>query len=126
MSSVPASIAPRVGQLIRLLASDRDGEVVAAARALKRTLTSAGQDFHSLADSLERSSAPAVSVHYEYTAPRADAAARWLSTHHMARLTPKEQAFVRDMVTWGRPATERQAAWLRSIVERVSGRRRAS
>jgi hypothetical protein len=123
MSAALASIAPRVGQLIRLLASDSDGEVVAAARALKRTLHSTGQDFHSLADSLERS-APAVSVHHECSDPRGDATARWLSVHHMHRLTAKEQAFVRDMVIWRGVPTERQRQSLRSIVERVSGQRR--
>lgn len=124
MPAALASIAPRVGQLIRLLASDRDGEVVAAARALKRTLTSVGQDFHALANSLERSSPPAASVHYEYAAPRADASARWLAERHMHRLTAKEQSFVRDMVIWSGQPTDRQRQWLRSIVERVSGQRR--
>jgi hypothetical protein len=128
MSAVPAAIAPRVGQLIRLLGSDKDGEALAACRALGRTLASVGQDFHALADAVERSE-PAASVHHEYNAidPRAPAEARWLSTYHMARLTEKERDFVRTMATCGRPATERQAAWLRSIVERMPGgqRRRA-
>jgi hypothetical protein len=126
MSANLATIAPRLGQLVRLLASDRDGEVVAAARALARTLATAGLDLHELADVIERSE-PAASVHYEYNAidPRAPAEARWLSTYHMHRLSAKEQAFVRSMVAWGRPATERQAAWLQSIAERMpSGQRR--
>jgi hypothetical protein len=122
MPAALASIAPRVGQLIRLLASDRDGEVVAAARALKRTLTSVGADFHTLADSVERPE-PAAQVHYD-TAPRADASARWLAEHHMHRLTAKEQSFVRDMVIWSGAPTERQRQWLRSIVERVSSNQR--
>jgi hypothetical protein len=32
--SVPATIAPSLGKMIPLLASDRDGEVVAAAHAI--------------------------------------------------------------------------------------------
>jgi hypothetical protein len=39
---------------IRLLASDKDGEVVAAARALNRTLKSAKLDIHALADSISQ------------------------------------------------------------------------
>jgi hypothetical protein len=45
----------RVGQLIRLLASDKPGEVAAAAQALNRTLTAAGLDLHALADAAEAS-----------------------------------------------------------------------
>ena len=122
MSAVPAAIAPRVGQLIRLLASDRDGEVVAAARALARTLTSVGQDFHTLADSVERS-APAASVHYECD-PRADELARWLVTNHMSHLSARETDFVLSMLVWSGEPTERQRLWLSSIVSRMSGQRR--
>src|SRR5262245_17720064 len=38
-----------LAKLIRLLASDRDGEVVAAARALGRSLAAAGYDYHAFA-----------------------------------------------------------------------------
>jgi hypothetical protein len=47
-------IAERLGKLVRLLASDRDGEVVAAVRGLRRTLASAGMDFHGLAALVEK------------------------------------------------------------------------
>jgi len=49
-----SSAACRVGQLIRLLASDKDGEVVAAANAIRRTLCTAGMDMHCLATIIER------------------------------------------------------------------------
>jgi hypothetical protein len=39
----------RLGQLVRMLASDQPGEVAAAAQALHRTLASAGLDIHDLA-----------------------------------------------------------------------------
>jgi hypothetical protein len=42
--SALAVVAPRIGQLIRLLGSNQDGEVVAAARALGRTLASVNAD----------------------------------------------------------------------------------
>jgi hypothetical protein len=43
----------KVAKLLRLLGSDVDGEVVAAARALVRTLKNAGSCLHELADTLE-------------------------------------------------------------------------
>ncbi len=44
----------KVGKLLRLLSSDKDGEVVAATSALKRTLEAAGLDLHDLAGAAER------------------------------------------------------------------------
>ena len=49
-----APIAPRLGQLVRLLASPIDGEALAAARALDRTLQRAGGTLHDLAEIIER------------------------------------------------------------------------
>jgi len=43
----------RIGQLIRVLSSDKQGEAGAAAQALTRTLASAGLDIHKLADIVE-------------------------------------------------------------------------
>jgi hypothetical protein len=50
-----APIAPRLANFIRLLASNRDGEVVAAARALVRTLQGIGADIHDVAARIEHS-----------------------------------------------------------------------
>jgi hypothetical protein len=47
-----AVVAPRLGQLIRLLASDKDGEVLATVYALRRVLSNAGLDLHDLADNI--------------------------------------------------------------------------
>lgn len=44
--------APKLKKLIPLLSSDQDGEVVAAVRALGRTLKAAGSDFHTLAEAM--------------------------------------------------------------------------
>ena len=49
------SIAGRLAKYVRLLASDKDGEVVAAAKAMQRTLLGIGADFHCLADRVEHS-----------------------------------------------------------------------
>jgi hypothetical protein len=122
MTAALAVVAPRIGQLIRLLGSDQDGEVVAAARALGRTLASVNEDFHTLADTIERAierSAPA--AHHEYADHRA--MARWL-LNSGARLSPKEFAFVADMANRFGSLSERQEAWLLAIFERVSAQSR--
>jgi hypothetical protein len=117
--SALAVVAPRIGKLIRLLGSDQDGEVVAAARALGLTLASVNADFHCLADVIERSEP-------ELTSRRQDwrNVARWL-IESGARFYEKEKAFLGDMTTWPDELTERQEAWLRRIFERVSATRKA-
>jgi hypothetical protein len=45
-------IAGKLGKLLKLLTSDRAGEVVAAARALMKTLDGAGLDIHALVANL--------------------------------------------------------------------------
>jgi hypothetical protein len=44
----------KVGDLVRRLSSDSDGEVVATVRAMGRTLKTAGTDFHALAEHIEQ------------------------------------------------------------------------
>jgi hypothetical protein len=62
MSGEPYAIcqlAPKIAKLLPLLASDKDGEVVATARAIGRTLSAAGADWHDLVAVLrERPPAP--------------------------------------------------------------------
>jgi hypothetical protein len=52
MSDALTSVAEKLGPMIRMLSSDKDGDVIAAARAIGRTLRTAGADFHALADHL--------------------------------------------------------------------------
>jgi len=47
-----APIAGKLGKLLRLLSSDHDGEVLAAARAIRRTLKVEKLDIHMLADTI--------------------------------------------------------------------------
>jgi hypothetical protein len=47
-----APIADRLKQCVRLLSSDVDGEVIAAVRAINRTLKNSNLDIHTLADSI--------------------------------------------------------------------------
>jgi hypothetical protein len=43
----------KIGKLIKMLSSSNDGEVVAAARAIMRTLEAEGTDIHELAQRVE-------------------------------------------------------------------------
>lgn len=114
MSAALAIVAPRIGQLVRLLGSDRDGEVLAAARALGRALKSVDADFHTLAHIIE-TSAPADN----HGSADARAMAAWL-IRSGARLSEKERTFICQMATWRGEPSEKQTSWLLSIFERVS------
>jgi hypothetical protein len=50
---LPSAITAKLGQRIRMLSSDKDGEVVAAAHAILRLLASCGTDIHALAAHVE-------------------------------------------------------------------------
>jgi hypothetical protein len=54
---VDRTVLRRVAAALRLLASDRDGEVVAAARAVRRTLAGVGADLNDLASYVENAAA---------------------------------------------------------------------
>jgi hypothetical protein len=121
MSAALAPIGPRLGQLIRMLGSDRDGEVLSAARALGRTLRSINADFHDLAAAIERE---APSANHGPSDHRT--MAHWI-LRSGARLSETERGFVHQMANWRGEPSERQASWLLSIFERASSseRRRA-
>jgi hypothetical protein len=57
------AIAGKLAIFLRLLASDKDGEVVAAAHALVRTLNGIGADIHDVAERIEHSGNGALSEH---------------------------------------------------------------
>jgi len=136
-----APVVPRLGKLLRLLASDRDGEVLAAARGIVRTLQAAGADIHALTNVIETSADRKFSeadAHEIYQRGReegrreAEAHATtfydpdWMRIAEECadslRLTPREHDFVQSMLEWisdGSEPTEKQAAWLKSIHRRV-------
>ena len=128
----------KLQKLIKLLSSPNDGEVVAAARAILRTLEADGADIHELADRVGGRKLSQAEMQIgstsEPSARGKDAAAadsgfhntEGPSFHEMAceiqqkangRLTPKEQDFVDDMVRWcaRREPSEKQAKWLHAI-----------
>ena len=68
-----AAMSARLGKLIRLLSSDKPGEVVAAAGAINRALQAAGSDIHQLAEAADRQldlDLPRVNPEQVPTAPR--------------------------------------------------------
>jgi hypothetical protein len=143
MSGSLTPIADKLGKLLRLLSSDRDGEVVGAARAIVRTLDGAGLDIHALAESLgingkKFSEADALEI-YQRGVKDGKRAAEGGGFHSMDEPTwheiacecaahddrlrdERERQFVRDMVrrtVRGGEPTEKQAHWLRAIYARV-------
>ena len=139
-----APISDKPGSLIRLLSSDRDGEIVAAARALIRTLRSAGCDIHDLAAHIEHANGGGLTdaemrklydagyeagmravedKHYGTSdfhnvdgMPSWHEIARWCQRRG-DRLHSREQQFINDMAarTMWRERTEKQEEWLKSI-----------
>lgn len=112
---LPSSTAVRVGQLVRLLGSDRPGEVVAAVDTLKRTLANVGADLHALAHLIERgdrqrASAPLPTMHDTITLARA-------CLRH--ELTAREREFIASMTRWRGAPTDKQGAWLIAIASRL-------
>jgi hypothetical protein len=113
----------RLAQLIRLLGSDQEGEVVAAVLAIKRCLAAQGQDLHDLANAIARSAEglPAAPAARQCDDHRA--IARWLLDSD-ARLSPKEWAFVTQMANRFGSVSERQEAWLMAIFDRAASESR--
>ena len=111
----------KLGKLIRLLGSDKPGEVVAAADAINRSLRSAGMDIHQLAEAVER--VPLVPQGAPDTS-HDDEQLRWRETRNWCAdraefLTKRELEFITSMANWrGRP-THKQMNWLLMIERRI-------
>ena len=123
-----APIAPKLAKLIPRLASTHEGEVVATARAIERTLRGAGLDLHSLASAVEAPpETKEIIVYRDRPPPEVEpdtwvGVARWCRDHDDDALTAKERAFVTDMtarLTCDGTLSEKQAAWLRAIYVRL-------
>jgi hypothetical protein len=152
MADTLTPIAAKLATIIRLLGSDKDGEVVAAARALGRTLNAVGADIHALAEQIEKPNGTGLSeddmkrlydagfvdgrraaenaAHGPGDFHNTDGTPGWHETavwcqQHSARLREKEKEFVDDMAArtvWREPS-ERQGKWLLSIYYRLGGKR---
>jgi hypothetical protein len=119
-----ATIAPKLNPLIRRLATDRDGEIVACVRAIGRQLDRAGLTFHDLADRLVTTplapvEAPGTNVFHDYST-----AVEWILRTDCGLLTAHEIRFIESMreilLRW--PPRPKQAAWIRVLLEKLGGR----
>jgi hypothetical protein len=118
-----SALTPQVGKLIRLLGSDKDGEVVSAAHALGRTLKAHGHDWHDLAEICER----------HLARPTIPARPAWqmlaqecLRQGGAYRLKQGERQFLVSMSNWTTEPSERQWTWLRAIADALGVDRRAA
>ena len=120
--SALAPIVPKIDPLIRRLASSSDGEVVATARALQRQLGKHGLDLNDLADCLAAMIDPAQDagalIFCDYSV-----AVRWCLEADRGELSDRDREFLHDLARILRrwPPRPKQAAWIRSLVERLGG-----
>ena len=113
MSALPAALVPMLSKLIPLLASDKDGEVVATAHAISRVLKASGCDWHDLVARLCGLVTPS---------PNAD----WrretrFCFENADLLDERELNFITNIAWSRRKPTERQMQWLRDIADRLRG-----
>ncbi len=112
---------PKIAKLVRLLGSDKPGEVVAAAAAIGRTLKSNGRDWHDLSHACEHISVRAASRVVRPAPTAFGDLARFCRDNDRGRLGPAERQFVLDMVRRGFnwSPTAKQRAWLDAIAVRL-------
>jgi hypothetical protein len=126
MSSRISAIAAKLEKLVLMLSSDQPGEVVAAAAAIKRTLRTAGADFHDLARGLTgTATSSSSSTSSSSTSSSSSSEDRdWRPLHayckcHLDELSSREQDFMSTLDRWKGNITERQGAWLEAIHDRL-------
>jgi hypothetical protein len=113
-------LATRIGKLLRQqLGTDQPGEILAAAAALKRTLSAAGLDFHDLTAAIEAGLAAPTLV----PIPLDDDGEDWKTIarychQHRDELSEKEADFISNLLRYERPTTK-QFRWLVDIRARL-------
>jgi hypothetical protein len=115
MSAALTTVAPMVGKLLRLLGSDKDGEIVASVHALRRGLAGVGLSLHDLADAIElpvRASQHDDNADDWYVMAKACAQCPHL-------LSEREISFVTTMTRWRGKPSRKQAQWLEAIYDRI-------
>jgi len=122
-----------IAKLLRMLGTDREGELVATVHALRRVLASNNLALHDLARIVE-----APSVVPPSGSGRAGSGFRdwhddgdtietelpWREmvaacVHHIARFTAKERGFIRSMNGWHGEPSAKQLGWLIALFEPV-------
>jgi hypothetical protein len=105
----------KLAKMIPRLSSDHDGEVVATAHAIERTLQSSGWDWHDLVATF-CGPTPATQI----------SSADWrrevrYCTGHFEILTHWEQNFIATLTEYRRRPTDKQMKVVRDIVARLRG-----
>jgi hypothetical protein len=119
-TSIAVETTDRLVKLLRLIFStDKPGEIVAAVTAARRVLDSNECDAHWLADAFERGAAPAAVTPDDESGERDDRSAAWFCFHRRRSLSPKEAAFIANIVERTAPLTSKQRKWLHDIVDRL-------
>jgi hypothetical protein len=125
----------RLMKLIRLLSSDKDGEALAAVRAIEKTLKASGKSFHDLADTLAGKFVEVIRVVEKVVVKERrvevvvdHSCESWIKATdkllESGKLVAREIEFVRDMqmrfrFTPNYEASPKQSAWLAAIYKRV-------
>ena len=120
----------RIGKLVRLMASDNDAEVLAAAHAIERSLLAANLTLHDLAQLIDGK--PTVKE-YPKQAPHPDGPAPWEDAAPFeficdqlldsTVLSPREREFIGSILRQskryaGFKLSEKQQRWFNAITER--------
>jgi hypothetical protein len=106
----------RLTQLLGMLGSDHDGEVVNAGRLATRLVRSAGLTWNDVVARSFESSAPPPPE-----APPADWREKVAACLALRdRLTPKEVDFLTNLAQRTHPPTPKQVSWLLGIEEKIS------
>ena len=128
MRPLALAARPALARLIRLLATDVDGEALAAVRALGRVLKANRADFHDLAHLVEQAPSPAPSGGRTGTSRRdyfdEDAPVDWETmvaacVDEPERFSEREQQFLESMQDWRGEPTQKQLDWLTALFRRV-------
>jgi hypothetical protein len=149
MSAHKKTLEEKIASIVRLLASDKDGDIIAAAHALKRTLESAGTDINGLAHGIENLGKGAEVSRdqmkkiwdqaVQHTENRLHGADDFISTdgkptwevialfcqRNKHRLYPSCHKFVDEMAAqtvFGKEPTERQHKYLFALFLRLGGK----
>jgi hypothetical protein len=118
-------IAPRLKKLLLMLSSEREGEVVNAARLIDSTLRNAGADWHDLTAELLTPTGNNPPPPHDGGNTEDWRAMRAFCLKHAYLLQPREREFLLDLERWRGALTEKQFAWLASIHMRVQRRGRS-
>ena len=150
MTDVLAPIVGKLAACIRMLSSDKDGDVITAARGLVRMLKGADTDIHAFAERIAKPNGGLTDAemrklydagyeagvravenkqHGSGDFHNVDGLPSWneialFCQQNNDRLRPTERQFIDDIASrtvWREP-TEKQAKWLRCIFYRLGGK----